>query len=285
MDSIRVTTPAKVNYFLRVLGRRTDGYHELETLFQAVGIYDRITFTKSGSPSELRVPNRPELETPENLIIWAIDKLSAIVGKPLFVNVTLEKGIPVGGGLGGGSSDAAAALVALNELYDLKLSRETLHSTACELGADVPFFLHGGAAIGEGIGERLTDTPLPFSYPILLVNPGFQVSTARVFTEFSKTLTGPQKTGRLIDVLKTAKSPSDVLHNDLPAVTERLWPEVAWVRQKLVSLGAEWVLMSGSGPTVFALGEQPLLEHISGLLFDNWYSVITEPIEHGIRFD
>lgn len=285
MKSLRVKTPAKINLFLRIVRRRDDGYHDLETIFQAIDLWDELIVRRTeGSPS-FKVSGRPDLEGPENLVVRAVRLLEQEVHSGLPVEMVLYKNIPTAGGLGGGSSDAAASLTALNVLFNLELEEETLKRVALRLGADVPFFLVGGSAVGEGVGERLTPVDLPTAYGIVLVNPGFPVSTARIFTEFSKTLTVERERGTVWGLLRETEEIGALLHNDLQAVTERLHPEVSEVCKSLDRLGMTKVLMSGSGPTVFGIGPSSETEGIRSALSTKWQSYAVRPIREGIRVD
>ena len=197
----------------------------------------------------------------------------------------LLKRIPVAAGLGGGSSDAAAALYGIRALFDLDLDDTDLHSAALSLGADVPFFLVGGSAVGEGIGERLTQVDLPLDYGLLLVNPGFPLSTGLVFREFSKTLTGGPREGTLWQILWQTRDLERLLHNDLEGVAERLHPRIARLRAVMVQAGMSRALMSGSGPTVFGIADTDRLEQIRARLAAEWKPIVSRPVLHGVVLD
>ncbi len=285
MKSLRVQTPAKINLFLRVLGVRADGYHEIETLFQAIGLDDELIIAKRGTETTLQVPGFPELESEHNLVMRALRWLEAHTGRELIVCMTLRKKIPVAAGLGGGSSDAAAALKGLSLLFDVGLSDEELQCAALALGADVPFFLTGGTAVGEGIGERLTPVTLPLDYELILVNPGFPVSTRSIFREFSKNLTGKALEGRLRMRIRDGRSVEDLLVNDLQSVAEALHPQIREVRVRMEKAGIRKTLMSGSGPTVFG----PVPVHSSSArmstLPSHWRVVRARPVARGMVID
>jgi 4-diphosphocytidyl-2-C-methyl-D-erythritol kinase len=285
MRSIRASAPAKINLFLRVLSRRLDGYHTIETLFQAIDIHDELIVRQTSGRSTLEVPGAPELQTEDNLVMKALRWLEKHLGAELSVNIRLTKRIPTAAGLGGGSSDAAAALLAIRQLFHLPISDEDLRGGAVSLGADVPFFFTGGSAVGEGIGEQLTQVNIPFDYILLLANPGFPVSTARVYSEFSKTLTGQPRKGRLRDVLREARTVADLLHNDLRSVTEFLYPEVSEVKTRLTDLGFSSVLMSGSGPTVFGVAERGQIQYVGRGWPSKWMVITTGPIGSGVILD
>ena len=285
MRSIRARAPAKINLFLRVLSRRPDGYHNIETLFQAIDLYDELIFEESSGPSTLEVTGIPELETEKNLVMRALKWLQERVAADLRVRIRLSKKIPMAGGLGGGSSDAAAALLSIRELFHLPISDDELRSAAVRLGADVPFFFAGGSAVGEGIGEVLTPVVIPENYGLLMLNPGFPVSTPQVYSEFSKTLTGRNREDRLRSVLREARAITDLLYNDLQAVTESLYPEVSEIRIHLEQKGLTGVLMSGSGPTVFGITGPGQEEHFGRALPSGWTMIASHPINHGVKLD
>lgn len=285
MRRLRVVAPAKINLFLRVLGVRADGYHDLETLFQAIDLEDELIVQKTSGATSLEVPGFSHLETEDNLVLRALSWVEREIGQRLSVQFRLNKRIPDAAGLGGGSSDAAAALVGLREVYDLPLTDDDLRRGALALGADVPFFLKGGTAVGEGIGERLTSVELPVDYTLVLVNPGFPVSTARIFRERSKFLTGTCREGTLWQLLRETGRLDRLLHNDLQEVAERLHPEISRVRQYLESVGIARTLMTGSGPTVFGIGEPGSFDSIRNRLPAQWNLLVTRPLLRGVMVD
>lgn len=285
MKKLRARSPAKINLYLKVLGARDDGYHDLETVFQAIDLQDELIIEEGSGPAVLDVPGFPHLETESNLVLRALRWLEAECGSPLPVRMRLIKRIPVAAGLGGGSSNAAAALLGISTLYCLGLQGEKLLKGAATLGADVSFFLFGGTAVGEGIGERITRVHLPTDYSLLLVNPGFQVSTAAVYREYSKSLTGALTEGTVWDSLRKLRRVEDILHNDLQPPAEKLYPTIAEVLAILVAEGVPTALMSGSGPTVFGIGDSDRLAHMEVRLPGNWRTFITRPIRAGILLD
>lgn len=236
---------AKVNRSLVVLGRRPDGFHELDTVFQAVGLSDRLTFeTSEGLSLEVDDPSIPS--GGENLVLRAARALAASAGVPARAAITLEKRIPSGGGLGGGSSDAAVALLGLSALWGLELPVGRLAEIGASLGSDVPFFLFGGTARGLGRGERIV--PLPDFPPagVVLVMPPFPVATPAVFGR----LGAPAWDGRSGEEADAAGAPD---RNDLESAAEALFPALREVREALASGGAVQARLSGSGSTVFGL--------------------------------
>ncbi len=282
---LRLHAPAKINLYLRILGRRNDGYHELETVFQAIDLADELIIQKAESETTIEVPGHGDLESESNLAIRAVRWLEEVTGRKLPVSIRLIKNIPVAGGLGGGSANAAAALVGIRALYELALTDKELLDGAAELGADVPFFLLGGTAVGEGIGERLTPVTLPTDYALVLVNPRFAVSTATVFRKFSKTLTGNSGKGRLWQILERSRGIEGLLHNDLQRVAEGLYPKISEMRRALEIAGARLVMMTGSGPTVFAIVELGHAGEMVSRIPEKWICFSARPVNTGIVID
>ena len=261
---VHLKAPAKVNLFLRITGKRADGYHDLFSLMQAVSLYDEITLSVSeGDSISVRSSGNNEVPVGEGNICHkaALGVLRAY-GQKRGVDIEITKNIPVGAGLGGGSSDAAAVIMALNEALGGVLSPEVLAEVALGCGSDVPFFLLGTPAIARGRGEILEPVTLP-NYHYLLLNPGFGISTAEVYGALSRLdLTKPDEDNILIRLrgLKDTPSPSsstvkisDLLENDLEGVVLDKYRPVALLKQSLIEVGADGALMSGSGATVFGL--------------------------------
>lgn len=249
---------AKINLTLRSLGRRADGYHELETVFQTISLHDELTFSaRDDARLELDcdAPGIPADET--NLVHRAGVALRERYGVSRGARVELRKRIPAGGGLGGGSSNAAVALVGLARLWEIETKRQTLAEIGAGLGADVPFFLTGGTALGTGRGTDIHPLlDLPQKY-LLLITPGVHVSTAEAY----KSLNAPALTKPLSPVNLTVSrvqaeisgSLHAVLENDFERVVYRLYPEIERARTSLIAAGARSALLSGSGASVFAL--------------------------------
>lgn len=249
---LTLQAPAKVNLFLRVLGRRPDGYHELATLMQPLELAD--TLTARLGPTGLRLGcNRPELAGEGNLVLAAARAFYAALGREPAAAFELQKRIPVAAGLGGGSSDAAAALLALNALHDGALEPGRLAALAAGLGADVPFFLAGCTAWCTDIGQMVEPWP---AFPLLnlvLVNPRFALSTAHVYQQFDFYWTNAPGPTRMKRLLRKASSIDQLLVNDLEEVSLREHPILGHIKEALRKAGARGCLMSGSGPTVFGV--------------------------------
>ena len=255
---LHLRAPAKINLFLKVLGRRADGYHELVSWMQKLELADDITLAASRSGVTLHCQGADLGAEESNLAYRAALLFFKETGLQGGVAITLVKNIPVAAGLGGGSSDAAAVLTGLNRLYAAGLDEQKMMELGLLLGADVPFFVAAcRAAIATGIGEKLQEIdPLPGSR-FVLVNPGFPVSTKWVFENFDNTqpanfaLTIEDNAyilGRSFDGSLPAR-----LVNDLEGITAARYPEVARLKKELAEAGASETLMSGSGPTVFGI--------------------------------
>jgi 4-diphosphocytidyl-2-C-methyl-D-erythritol kinase len=276
---------AKINLYLAVLDRRADGYHELLTVFQSLKLHDTLRFNARADGRLMLSSNNPALPTgPDNLVWRAAELLRRHYQVNSGAEVLLEKTIPVAAGLGGGSSDAAAALRGLSRLWQLPVEQEVLYALAAGLGADVPFFLQGGTALGSGRGDVLTALPACPHYHVLLVNPGFAVSTAKIYRELEL-----EQVRRYPDpaLLCRALESGDreqirrSLYNALETVTFRLFPEVAELKKELTAGGP--ALMSGSGPTVFLLLDehQPALELARAVREEGMCAWLTETQERG----
>jgi 4-diphosphocytidyl-2-C-methyl-D-erythritol kinase len=241
------------------MGRRPDGYHEIESFMQKVELADQLHFFTEGEKISLACPGTDLPEDEGNIVFKAAQLFFDTVGKHPGVRIVLEKKIPVAAGLGGGSSDAAAVLHGLNSLFAGDLSQDQLQKMALTLGADVPFFVNPcSGAIAAGIGERLQATKPITDIWIILVNPGFAVSTKWVYENLPLTTnTNPYilARGRNLpdDSFSTLLALSNEQGNDLEAVTIKRYPEIGEIKETLKQAGAAGVLMSGSGPTVFGL--------------------------------
>lgn len=253
INTITLRSPAKINLCLSVLGRRPDGYHEVEMLMQMVGLFDEVTVSLCRSGISVRCDNGA-IPSGEGNIAWkAAAELLRISGKEAGLAIEIKKNIPVAAGLGGGSGNAAAVLVATNRLLGMGLDRDRLAEVGARIGMDVPFFFYGPTALARGRGEILTELPPLPQFRVLLVNPGFETSTAWVYNNVNLRLTkkaGCNKISRL-----NLRNIAVGLHNDLEPVTSDAHPVVNRIKAALLGRGAAGALMSGSGPTVFGIFE------------------------------
>jgi 4-diphosphocytidyl-2-C-methyl-D-erythritol kinase len=253
MNELTLLAPAKINLCLVVRGLRPDGYHEVEMLMQMVGLYDAVTVALGGADISVTCDD-DSIPPGEGNIAWkAAAAMQKRSGADVGFSVTIKKSIPIAAGLGGGSSDAAAVLVAANKLLKTGLSRGQLSEIGAGIGMDVPFFFHGPLALAKGRGEVLRRlAPLP-KFWVLLVNPGFGTSTAWAYKNINLRLTknaGCNKIARL-----TVRNIAKGLHNDLETVTAAAHPVIPRIEEALLSEGAIGACMSGSGPTVFGVFE------------------------------
>jgi 4-diphosphocytidyl-2-C-methyl-D-erythritol kinase len=250
---MQIQSPAKINLFLAVTGRRPDGYHNLLSLMCPVDLHDELTLEFGVSSIELEC-NDPFLAQHENnLAVRAAKVFFDCLDRTAAVRIVLHKRIPVGAGLGGGSSNAASVLLGLNHHFGIPFSQTQLMGMGASLGADVPFFVFQAPAVATGIGQRLVRYQWLEAQPVLLVYPGFHVSTAEVFRSLNLRLTKCKKKPTR-NVLKNGCF--DVrrhLCNDLESVTAVNYPVIAALKQFLLDQGALGALMSGSGPTVFGI--------------------------------
>ena len=252
MHQLVLQAPAKVNYRLDVIRRRSDGYHDLRMIMQRINLCDQVTLKLVETPGISVCCDHDAVPDGEDNIAWkAAQKLLDLAGGTGGVLITIQKNIPVAAGLGGGSSDCAAVLLGMNQLLGLGLSRERLMEIGVTLGADVPFFVFQQTALAEGIGERLTPLEgLPSAW-IVLVNPNLPVSTAWVYKNLQLTQQSPLAT--IPDSFEDVAALCSVLSNDLETVTIPAFPVIAEIKKSLLASGALGALMSGSGPTVFGL--------------------------------
>jgi 4-diphosphocytidyl-2-C-methyl-D-erythritol kinase len=254
-------SPAKINLYLRILGKRPDGYHELETLMLPLDFGDEITLSSQGSGLILECDN-PNLPTDDsNLALRAAKRLAERYNVKQGAKIVLTKRTPLAAGLGGGSSNAAAVLLGLTRLWGLQADDSILHELAAGMGSDINFFMVGGAALCRGRGELIEPVSCKFSASVLLVNPGFGISTkwayeswARAAAESRLTVSPPQ-----VSLLVRALAEDDLagvsrsLFNSLEAPSIRKFPVLELIKKAMCDDGASGALMSGSGATVFGL--------------------------------
>jgi len=246
---MKLFSPAKINLSLKILGKRKDGYHNIKSIFQTVSLYDEIFISSTKSDKEIEFVCKPEVtkNPEENLAYKAWELLKEHTGEKRKVKIEIIKNIPVGAGLGGGSSDAGSILKGLAKFWDIKISINELKKLALKLGADVPFFLYGGKCLVEGIGEKirkLNPENQERNNYILLIWPGFGIPTKEIYEMFDKFYCKKK--------VYTTQYPI----NDLEEVVFRKYPELKKIKEKLIELGAKFSLMSGSGSTIFGVFEK-----------------------------
>jgi 4-diphosphocytidyl-2-C-methyl-D-erythritol kinase len=271
--------PAKLNLFLHITGRRPDGYHALQTVFQLLDWGDLLHFTRRDDGVIARKTDVPGVSEAHDLVVRAARLLQSTTGSPLGVDIEIDKILPMGAGLGGGSSDAATTLLALNRLWGVDLSREALQDLALKLGADVPFFIFGHNAFAEGVGEALQAVDLPKRF-FLVVSPAVHVPTVAIFSE--KALTRDSKVLTITDFLAQHSSdadwPDSFGRNDMQAVVVEKYAEVAQVLEWFSHLSP--ARMTGSGASVFAaFRSKAEAEMAQAKLPASWKSTVTESLD------
>jgi len=260
-NGLTIHAPAKINLGLRVLGKRPDGYHDIESLYVAVSLFDKLTFERhdQGGISLTWERGRSDLDSGDltvdgrNLIVRAAREFEHEVGSTLHIAIKLKKSIPIAAGLGGGSADAAATLRALSILYPGLVTGTALQHCAARLGSDVPFFLGSPRAIGKGRGELLTPTAIDLTWYAIIVCQKVASRTAEVYAALDLTLCP-----KMSDFPSRLEGENffaslALIHNDLQDVVERRVPEVLHWMNRLLALGAEGAYVSGSGPSVFGV--------------------------------
>ncbi|MCK5192641.1 MAG: 4-(cytidine 5'-diphospho)-2-C-methyl-D-erythritol kinase [Desulfobulbaceae bacterium] len=284
-SSLSLSAPAKINIFLKVLSKRPDGYHELVSWMQKLSLYDLITLHATASGITLQCPESSIPDDESNLAYKAAELFFQETSVTGGVDIVLKKKIPVAAGLGGGSSDAASILNGLNEMFFTRLGEKTLMGMASRLGADVPFFVaEDSSSWAAGVGEKLIKKEPMADCWIILVNPGFSVSTKWVYDNFALTSeVNPDILTRFTEAVNASvgqremlfseaagllqgkqgifsasdsRFKPDQLYNDLEKVTVSRYPELAELKSRLLDANAIGALMSGSGPTVFGVFEE-----------------------------
>jgi len=244
---------AKVNLILRVLGKREDGYHNILSLMQRISLHDEMEFKIADGGIDIRCPGSTLPEGRGNIVYKAVEALLSQLPSFKGVRITIKKNIPVAAGLGGGSSNAATALVTLNEAMNLNYSPRKLMKIGAHIGADVPFFIFSKTAWASGIGDRLREAmdvpPLWF----VLINPGFAVSTKDIYEGLNLELTKEPIKYSIRQFNKSTGQVAGALSNDLESVSLKIYPVLSRIKELLIAHGALGSLMSGSGPTVFGI--------------------------------
>lgn len=258
VDAFKLPSFAKINWQLRVRGRRADGFHELHTIFQTVTLRDELTFVARDDGKLHLTSNSPDIPLDEsNLILRAALALRNPYGIDRGASIHLEKVIPVQAGLGGGSSNAAIALLGLAHLWKLETNKQELTRIAASLGADVPFFLTGGTALGRGLGSEVSPINEATAEHLLIVKPQAKVATVEAY----KALNSPALTKAESDIILSISradeqftdSYPNALHNDFEPVVFQLKPEIGRVKDALLRAGARSALLAGSGSSVFGV--------------------------------
>lgn len=279
MDEIIVKSPAKINIGLNIVEKRDDGFHNLETIFYPLNLFDEISFSKS---DKFYFSSNDENLNKEktNLIIKAKESLENYFNTQLSLNIFLNKHIPIGAGLGGGSSNAATTLLALTKLFNLDIDSETLIKLSLNLGSDVPFFINPVSSFAESRGEILSSINLKLDKYLLIVNPGIHIATKWAFGLIKpqqpenslKTFVGKSEIN-IDEVMKFAS-------NDFEKIVFEHFPEVKEIKEKMLYFGANYSMMTGTGSTVWAMFDDEEAAYQTELFFKckNYFTFIQEPI-------
>lgn len=255
MSRIVQSSYAKINLGLLVLRKRSDGYHDIATVFQQIGLHDRLSFEKTDSGLSITCTH-PDVPLDERNLVWkAYEAARSAFHIPFGLRVHIDKQIPPGGGLGGGSSNAAATLLAIRRFLSTHISEEQLQEVAAGIGSDVPFFLIGGTAFGTGRGEKLHPVRIPLDFRVVLVFPEIQVSTAWAYQHAKIALTNEEKLSKFRALFEqfSLHAFKAGLVNDLESVVFERHPRLRDHKSQLVKKGAFYAGMSGSGSTLYGL--------------------------------
>ena len=273
MQTIHLKSPAKINVGLNVIRKRDDGFHDIETIFYPINIFDELTFEKADSFHF--TSNNKDLESDSNnLIIKAKILLEQFSGKKINVKISLNKNIPIGAGLGGGSSNCASTLLSLNELYNLNIDENKLRKIALQLGSDVPFFINPKPSIASSRGEILNEINFKINFPILIVNPGIHVSTKWAFENLKVKQPEFRLTEMISEKTFSFETMKDKISNDFEKIVFNKYPEIADIKSKMYKLGALFSLMTGTGSTVFGIFKTINDIQKAKNNFNKYYSII-----------
>jgi 4-diphosphocytidyl-2-C-methyl-D-erythritol kinase len=256
---LKLIARAKINLYLDVGDKRPDGFHDVNTILQSVTLADELTFTPNDSGIEVVYADSFKCDFHNDLIIQAWEAMAGLTGHKCSFTADVKKEIPVAAGLGGGSADAAAALIGLNKLFSMGLEAAELKRIAEDIGADVPFFLVGGTMEGTGAGEILRPLPAMPDCEIVILKPAVDVSTGRAYQDFDESGIATDEGKPAIGAMESALAAGDykqvcaALYNSFEPVIMAKHPEIRAVKEAALAAGADAALMSGSGSTVFAL--------------------------------
>ena len=252
MDTLTLNSPAKINFGLNIISKRPDGYHNIETIFYPIKLQDKIIIKRSNSFTFNC--NIKTLSTDkDNLVVKAKNLLEAYTGKEINVDINLNKNIPVGAGLGGGSSNAASILMGINTFFNLNIPFPNLFNMAVKIGSDVPFFLDPKPEFAQGKGDILKVIDFKIKYPVLIVNPGIHVSTPWAYSRVI-----PEKPVKnLYSIIENGVENfldiKGIVKNDFEQVVFEKFPEIKEIKSNLYQMKAEFALMTGSGSTLFGI--------------------------------
>ena len=253
MKQLKIESPGKINLFLRVVGRRPDGYHELASLFQAISLCDTIHLTLENKDT-LTCTNSSIPTDESNLVSKAITLFRSKIGRPFGVRAHIDKQIPIQSGLGGGSSNAATTLWALNQMHGNPFSLSTLQEWSAELGSDVPFFFSQGTAYCTGRGEKVESLSLLKQRGVWIIKPDQGLSTPAVFKRLNLPVLS-QNTAHFEEDVRKIKQGEEIFFNDLEEPAFALYPKLSWIKKQMLDAGFRHVLLTGSGSALLCFGD------------------------------
>ena len=278
MEKLVLNSPAKINIGLNITKKRADGYHDLKTFFYPIyDLCDILTFEHSKN-FIFDSNNLDLVKDPSNLILRAVTEIEKIINRKISVKIFLEKIIPIGAGMGGGSSNAASTLMGLNEMFDLKISSEKLKTAALNLGSDVPFFIDSKPSVGSSRGEILELSKMYLEFPILIVNPGIHISTKEAFLNII-----PKSPNFNYEYFLKNEEPDftflkNNLQNDFETYVFSKYSEIKAIKEILYKNGAVFSLMSGSGSTVYGIfNDLKEAEYVCELLPKKYFKFVSNP--------
>lgn len=290
MNSLVLKSPAKINLGLKVLGKRPDGYHEIRTILQEIELHDLIYLRPVKTGIKLRCGDRHLPADERNLAFKAAHLVMEKTGFSGGIEIYLEKKIPVGGGLGGGSSNAACTIKGLNQLWNLGLTPEEMQILGAELGSDVPFFIYGGTALATGRGEKITLlSPLPETW-LILVNPSLEISTPWAYKNLNLELTNHSLNSNIFlpedeeDISFQQKLRNELINSFEDLVIQR-YPIIGKIKEFLIQIGARMASMSGSGSTVFGIFDNRKKAELaySQIRDSSWFVCLTHTVKRQKR--
>mgnify|MGYP003683089041 FL=1 len=255
MKSININSYAKVNIGLKILNKRSDGYHNISTVFQEIDLFDSITISKSDGPLKFSSNVEWLQNDQNNLCVIAYNYIKNIY-KIGGANIVLKKNISRGSGLGSGSSNAAATMKGLREIYNLEVADSELIKIGSKIGADVPFFINGSTQVGEGIGDKLTSISSSMDAQYLIVTPDIPIDTKWAYSQYKNNLDNCSSPTKFSDSFRGKTINLDTLkffENDFESVVFPTYPEIGAIKNKLIALGAKFASLSGSGSTVYGI--------------------------------
>ena len=271
---------AKINLFLNVVGKRFDGYHDLEMVMASVDLYDLLSFTRTESKN-ITVTSDVEITTKmeENIVFQIASFLQDEFDVSEGVKIDIKKKIPIAAGLAGGSADAAATFRGLNKLWKLGLSLEDMAKLAVRFGADIPFCIYNKLCIARGKGEDLFFLENKLKTPILIVNPNIEISTKAVFNQVKQDEIITKKITDMTSAMfnKNYELMARELHNSLESIAFEIAPEIRNIKNQMIDLGLDGALMSGSGASVFGISkDKSKLKYVYEIMKDDYFKILTK---------